>query len=239
MKSLLRQSAGEQPRSKATATQRVYNELRRLILHGELEPGTVVTEADFAERLEVSRTPIREALRELLREGLIVEGPRRQIIVRTVPLADRHQLMLLRSALERLAVTEAARIAEITYVDQLRLLVIQQKRALRSGNVQAYLDLDDDFHVLIAVAAGTPIGADFLHQLRGLVRLVLNEQELSPTRLEETVADHEEIIDALEKRAPDAADAAMARHLSRTERMLSSARSDESARAAPPEGKSS
>jgi DNA-binding GntR family transcriptional regulator len=192
---------------------RTYNELRRRILHGELTPGTVMTEAHTASLLGVSRTPVREAMRDLLNEGLLEEGPRRQILVaRLLPDIDR-EVRLLRSVLEPLACREAARRCDEPAVDQMRLIMIRTRRAIAAGNVHAFRDCDDELHLHIARISGPHLLHDAIRRLRGLARLGQIDQPTSDRDLRRFADEHDAIIDALESADPDAAERAMTAHL--------------------------
>ncbi len=106
-----------------------YQHLRDVILRGTLPVGSVLAESDLAAELEISRTPVRQALGLLLQEGLVEVGPRRQLIVRGFTEVHRREILLLREALEGTAVRHAAEVIEIEDVDLLRLLLIRQRRA--------------------------------------------------------------------------------------------------------------
>lgn len=198
---------------------RAYAELRRMILHGELRPEGVIAEDETAARLGVSRTPVREALRELLREGLVREGPRRQVIVVAVTRAAQREVLLVRDAVEPLAARHAALQMDTSEIDQLRLLVIRQRRAIQRASIHEYLDADDEFHARIA-SWGELLLEDLIRQVRAFVRLSLLGAEISVADLEAATTQHEGIIEALESHDPDAAERATADHLAATRDIL-------------------
>src|SRR6478752_3132938 len=114
-------------------TEVAYQHLRDVILRGVLPVGSVLAESDIAAELEISRTPVRQALGLLLQEGLVEVGPRRQLIVRGFTEVHRREILLLREALEGTAVRHAAEVIEIEDVDRLRLILIRQRRAANEG----------------------------------------------------------------------------------------------------------
>lgn len=195
------------------AAARVYAELRQRILHGHLAAGTLLNEVDTAAELGVSRTPVREALRELLSDGLIEDGPRRQALVTTASADLGREVQLMRIALETLAAREAATNHDVSSIDVLRLIMIRTRRALASGDINAALDCDDEFHLQIAQTAKLPIVADALRRLRGLTRLAKPSDDWSLDELERSAAEHEILIEALETGNPDAAEKAVIQHL--------------------------
>lgn len=210
--------------ARTPANARAYAELRRRILHGELPAGTVVNEAELAATLDVSRTPVREALRELLSEGLVNDtGPRRQAVVATVSPELHREVFLMRSALERIAVREAATTMDLSEVDQLRLIMIRARRAIQAGDVNAFLDCDDEFHLHIARAAGLLLVEDVLRRLRGATRLVSLGLVLTREQLEHAADEHDIIIEALDSGDPDAAEAATDAHLSASAEAMATA----------------
>src|SRR6185295_2874180 len=127
--------------------------------------GAIVSDGEIAESLGMSKTPVRQALRLLAQEGLLETGRRRQLVVRGVTPE-------IREALERIAVEHASREMPIEEIDYLRLSLIRQRRAAESGNEAEFIDLDEEFHLTIARAAGLPTLARLLTQLRGFVRLM-------------------------------------------------------------------
>ena len=195
------------------AATKAYLELRRRILHGELPAGTQLNEIETAADLAVSRTPVREALRELLNDGLVHEGPRRQCVVSSGSPELEHEIRIMRVALESVAVREAAGTTDPTGADLLRLTMIRMNRALQAEDLARALDCDDEFHVQIAHVAHLPLIADTVHRLRGLTRLVGLTHGWELPVLQQSVPEHEAIIDAIESGDPDLAVKALTTHL--------------------------
>jgi DNA-binding GntR family transcriptional regulator len=211
----------DQGASRASVSVRAYDEIRRMILHGELAPGSLIGEEQLAGELGISRTPLREALHALLREGMLREAPRRQLAVTTVNSDRLDEVLDLRDTLEQFATRHAATTLDIEGIDLLRLNLIQQRRAAHAGDMDRYLDLDDEFHIRIAARSNLPLTTEFLAQLRSYVRIALlgvaPEDKWDPR----TATDqHEAILDAIEQRNPDTAVALMATHLANTRHIL-------------------
>jgi len=196
---------------------RAYRYLRDGILKGDLPPGTVLAETELAETIGGSRTPIRQALGRLLQEGLIEVGPRRQSIVRGFTPEHRREMVLLREALESVAVRRACEVMEIDEIDELRILLIRQRRAAADGDNEEFLDLDEQLHLRIAEGARLPILHAFLSQLRGFVRVARHGPPRPPLVLAEIVDEHERLLDALESRDVEAALRALTEHLERSD----------------------
>ena len=194
-----------------------YTRLRDGILRGDPPPGSVLDQRQLAETLDSSRTPVREALRRLLQEGLVELGSRRQVIVRDFTPKHRREIQYLRGALEPVAVRRACEVMEIDDLDQLRLDLMKQLRAARAGLNEEFLDLDERFHLRIADGAQLPILRAFLGQLGGFVRVATLGAKRPPEVLRQIVGEHERIVDAIEARDAVAAVAALEDHLSRAD----------------------
>jgi DNA-binding GntR family transcriptional regulator len=200
-----------------TLTEQAYEHVRMSILRGRLPVGSVVAEGAIAEELSISKTPVRQALQMLRREGLLEVGRRRQLIVRGFTAEHRAEVLEIREALERISVRHACEGMSVEEIDYLRLLVIRQRRAVEGGRDDEFVDLDEEFHVRIAEGADLPIVAKFIGQLRGFVQIMrLGSQPVRDAR--EAVAEHEVIVDAIESRDPDAAISAMLAHLDKSSR---------------------
>ena len=144
----------------------VFYTLRQAILKGELEPGERLMEMQLAEQLGVSRTPIREAIRKLELEGLVLMIPRRGAIVAKITEKDLRDVLEVRSSLERLS-TELAceRMKEDTIVE-LRKAQEAFKEALDGDDITLQAQRDVEFHDVIYKATGNLRLIQMLNNLR-------------------------------------------------------------------------
>lgn len=198
-------------------TDLAYQYVREGILRGQFPTGSVLAETDVARAIGSSRTPVRHALNQLLREGLVEVGSRRQVIVRGFTDEHRAEILLLREALEGVAVSRACEVMALDDIDYLRLLLIRQRRAAQAAMNEEFLDLDEEFHLRIVAGARLPILHALLGQLRGFVRVARIGAERPPSVLAQVVDEHESIVDALERRDVKAARAALIDHLHRSD----------------------
>ncbi len=201
-------------------TTRAYDYLREGILRGDIAVGSVLGETEVASQLDMSRTPVREALRLLLKEGLLEVGPRRQLVVRGFTARHRAEILELREAIEGIAVRHACETMSADDVDQLRLLLMRQRRAANEGREDDFIELDEAFHLEIAEQAQLPIIHQILGQLRGFVRVMRLGSSRPPDHLQQVVAEHEAIADALEARDADRALEILSAHLHTSEYAL-------------------
>ncbi len=134
----------------------VFNTLRDAIVHGEFEPGERLMEVSLANRLGVSRTPVREAIRMLELEGLVVMIPRRGAEVAKITEKDLKDTMEIRIALEELAVELACLRIDDEGKEKLKKACISFREAIGSKLVPAIVDKDVEFHDVIFEMSDNP-----------------------------------------------------------------------------------
>jgi DNA-binding GntR family transcriptional regulator len=198
-------------------TERAYQYLREGIMRGDLPPGSILAEEEIATTLGTSRTPVRQALGLLLQEGFVEVGSRRQVVVRGFTPEHKAEILLLREALEGVAVRRACEVMPLDEIDYLHLLLLRMRRAAENGREEDFLDLDEEFHLKIAEGAQLPILYSLLGQLRGFVRVARLGSRRPPAVLAQVVAEHEEIVEALEQRDPETALSALVEHLHKSD----------------------
>jgi DNA-binding GntR family transcriptional regulator len=136
-----------------TLTDRAYRELEEMIVTLRLSPGTVLSEQALASRLKIGRTPIREALQRLARDGLVVIMPRRGIMVSEINLRLQLRLLEVRRELERLMAGLAAERASAEERREFAELAQAMLDAAAKADDIAFMRLDQRFNVLVATAA--------------------------------------------------------------------------------------
>ena len=175
----------------------VYEELKKQILVGEIAPGTRMMEVDLADDMGVSRTPVREAIRKLEKEGLVTIEPRRGAYASDISIKDIEDVLEVRQDLEGMAAAMAAlRVTE----DQKALLnkaTEDYKKAVESGNIKEIIRCDEAFHKLIVSCSDN----------KTLIHLVSQVQELALrfryiyyddfSRFGSQPMEHKEIIEAI------------------------------------------
>lgn len=175
----------------------VFNTLRQAILTGELKPGERLMEIHLADRLGVSRTPIREAIRKLELEGLVVMIPRKGAQVARITEKNLKDVLEVRRALDMLAVKLACSRMDDEYKKQLREACDEFARVVKNNNTKDITEADVRFHDIINKATGND----------RLIQLVNNlAEQMYRYRLEyikdaayhnRLVAEHEEIYSAI------------------------------------------
>jgi DNA-binding GntR family transcriptional regulator len=153
-----------------TLTDRAYQHLEEEITTLRIPPGAIVSEALLSKRFGVGRTPIREALQRLAREGLVVIMPRRGVVVSEIDVAAQLRLLEVRRELERLMVRRAAQRASQTQCKRFQEIASGMDRAATGADDLAFMQLDREFNLLLLEACGNEFGAATLGLLHGLSR---------------------------------------------------------------------
>lgn len=195
-----------------------YRVLRAAIRSGAIQPDRPYSEAELAEVLGVSRTPVREALKALEREGVLRTVSRRGYQLRTFSDEEIEELLELRKLLERLTVSRLAATATDDDIAQLRASV--ERQAEHSAEANYMVSLDEDFHLLIADLAGLRRTHDILASLRSAMAVVYGGTPPAAGLSEEVVAEHRAIVEAIAARAPDRAAELVERHIEHATRPL-------------------
>lgn len=200
----------------STKAERVRRAVLADIVSGALPPGTPLDEVTLAAQHEVSRTPVREALRRLQSDGLLEVGPRRRLLVVDVSPEHRREVTTLRVALEGAAAAAACDHRDEDDLDRLDLLLLKQGRAADADDAETFLRLDEEFHLALAGAARMPTLSRMLGQLGAFVRLGRLGEETSTAHMKGLVTEHTELVELLRARRAGRLRAALATHIERT-----------------------
>lgn len=196
-----------------TLSEQVAQRLKTRILSVALQPGTRLLTDALAQELGVSRTPVREGLRELVKEGLVSYDGKRYA-VKTFSRQDAQEVLSIRRALEVLATRQAAGNITDAQLQELRSLQSQSEEKLKKGDVQSLVDIDFRFHEVIADASLNSRLRMLTNGLREQIFLS-HRWSFDPRQLGKTLAEHRRILQALFARDPERAALAMGEHLER------------------------
>jgi DNA-binding GntR family transcriptional regulator len=194
-----------------------YKILRNGITSGQLEPGMRLKETELEQELAVSRTPIREALNQLSKEGLVEIIPRRGAFVKRWSKQEALEVLFLREALEGLAGRLAVEKITDQEIDGLEGLMT----AYQSGSLD-YVEADKRFHEGIVIACGMDRLKELIWNLYDSVQTkkILSLSFINEERIRESMAEHRKIIDALRERNPDAVEKAIRDNFQKTQAMV-------------------
>jgi len=204
-------------RSKSLYEQ-TYQALRSSILSGELAPGDRLVETQLAEQLQVSRTPIREAIRQLQQEELVAADANGGLRVATISTTDAVQLYDCRIALEQLAVVGACEKANTFQLKEMHQYVVSAQKLVKSKssdlNSLQLLDLDYRFHHLIAESSGNKWLVSLLDQVFDKMALLRIQTTYHNPEVLEIRNEDQQIYEAIAQRDFAAATQAIRNHLS-------------------------
>lgn len=177
----------------------VFNTLRDAILTGKLVPGERLMENQLADKLGVSRTPVREALRMLELENLVELVPRKGAQVLDMSEKDIINILEVRSALEGLATSLACKKMTKDDLQQLKNMEVDFEKAVAENDVERFVDIDEDFHDLIFAATENDKLISIFRNLRiQLYRYRMAQAKNNDTSMSTIVAHHRSIIRAIE-----------------------------------------
>jgi DNA-binding GntR family transcriptional regulator len=209
-------AAGAPKNDHPSRSERVYQKLRDAIQQRQLEPGQRVTELEVAAWLDVSRTPVRDALRRLESEGMLVFEPRTGLVVASITREAMLELYVMREVLEGTAARLCARQASDSEIMALEELV---KREARLGeNYGTLVQHNKLFHEAVHRGAHNRYLEKSLSAVNDSMSLLGESQMLIPERAAEARIEHAAIFEAIKNRDPDAAEQTARRHIGSAQR---------------------
>lgn len=183
-----------------TLPQNAAERLRQMILDGELGPGERLNERMLCERLGISRTPLREALRMLSAEGLVRVEPNRGAMVASIDRSEIEGTFEVLGALEGLAGELAASRITDAELAEIKALHFEMRAHHARGDRAAYFAANQTIHARIARAGGNAVLGETFERLNARVKRVRYAANLSRQRWDKAVAEHDQMIAALEAR---------------------------------------
>lgn len=191
----------------------VYDYLKTSIITGRLPPEKQLIEREICDKLGVSRTPVREAFRQLSSEGLVDFLPGCGVVVSAMTKEKAEELYQLKEALECMAAKLCAERATEEHIRSMAACINQHGQAYVDVEPLAAADLDLQFHVMILEGAASPMleqrARELLLQTRRLSQLAVYDPDKTP----EFIKQHETILAAISAHRPEAAAAAVSAHI--------------------------
>jgi DNA-binding GntR family transcriptional regulator len=187
--------------------------VRDAIMSGEYAPGARLIERELCERTGASRTSVREVLRQLEAENLVMVVPNRGTIVSVVTHADATDIYEVREVLEGLSARRFAERAGDEHRSRLHEILDELRNAARDNDHRRALSIKDDFYDVLLDGAGNSVVRATLEGLRSRISMLRNASLSQPGRLRNTVAEIEELIEAMDARDADRAEQASRSHV--------------------------
>lgn len=213
----------QQERKRGTGARFVYDTLRDEILNLVLQPGEPIDEISLAERLSMSRTPIREALVRLAGDGLVTLLPNRSTVVSQIDFPNLHHFFDALTLMYRVTTRLAAQFHDAADLQAIRARQSVFAEAVLSGDTAGMIQLNRDFHVAIAEAGRNPYYLQLFSRLLDEGRRILRlyyYPTFEPRLPHPYIQEHEAIIAAIEARDVDACDRLAKEHADKIVRQI-------------------
>jgi DNA-binding GntR family transcriptional regulator len=180
-----------------TIRQKVYEHLRETILNGEIKSGERLVESDIAKRIGTSRTPVREALHSLEREGLLESTPRIGYVVTTISEAEVSELSGIRLALEDLALRWAMEKNSEKLVEGLGANIEQAEALLEAGDIRFFIEMDAQFHQIISETADSKRLTEITQSIRRHMLRYRIQSIYTAGNVKRAIAGHRQVYEAV------------------------------------------
>ena len=196
--------------------QKVYRVLKGAIIKGFLEPGTKLLENKIAEKMHVSRTPVREAMQKLLAEGFVKTTPNQTMVVTEVSPEDVKEVLQIRGVLEGLAARIVAKKINGQEIDELEKIITQMSLHITKKDLVSYCKVDDEFHNLVLNICGNKWIIQIRDNLGNFIYRFRIKSLSVPGRLKHSLEEHQAIMEALKKHDSAEADRLSQIHMENT-----------------------
>lgn len=193
--------------------QEVAERLRERIFSHELPPGTWVDEQALADQYGISRTPLREALKVLASEGLVTLKPRRGCYVTEISERDLDEVFTVMALLEGQCAYHTAQKASDADLERLRQIHAKLEKAGREEDINGFFEANQAFHHALQEIADNRWLLHVIEDLRKVIKLSRHHSLFSEGRLEQSLAEHRDILEALVARDAETAELNMRRHI--------------------------
>lgn len=191
----------------------VYNYLYKAIKSGEIKAGQTLTERGLAEKLGVSRTPIREALRKLEEIGLVKYEPHKGVKVITLSLEKVTNLYEVRELLEGLAARTLAKLADDEMIKELNGYIEKAENEAKANNVEELSQINTQFHQTLARLSKNDYLKDIMNMLQTHINLMMSTSLSYSGRPLENIEEHKMIIEAIKSGDAELAEATAKYHV--------------------------
>ncbi|WP_132243272.1 GntR family transcriptional regulator [Marinisporobacter balticus] len=198
----------------------VFENLRNAILNGDLKPSERLMEVQIAEQLGVSRTPVREAIRKLELEGLVIMVARKGAYVADVSIKDILDVLEVRSVLEGLAASLAAERMAEEELEKLELISYHFKRCLESGDTDGMIEKDMQFHDAILYSTRNAKLIQISQGLQEQVQRFRITYFVEYNQSKEVLSEHQQILESIANRDAEKAQKAAQHHIEELENII-------------------
>lgn len=199
---------------------RVYNALRENILNGKYKVGENLIELRIADELNVSRTPVREAIRQLELEGLVESIPNKRVTVKGISMKDMEDIYRIRRVLEGLSAKWAVEQITDEEINDLQETYELMEFYTQKNDIDQIARLNTRFHEIIFNATKSTILKHILKDFQFYVKWARHESLSTPGRAEEALKEHFDILQALKKRDGNGAEKYLTIHVENSSKIV-------------------
>jgi len=195
--------------SRDRLSNQVYTILKKMIADYRFNPGTRINVEQIAKEIEVSRTPVWEAVHRLVQEGLLENIPNRGVFMSALTPRQAIELYTVRESLEGLAARLAIPNINDKILDKMKKCLDQQYKVVQKEDLVSYSRLDYDFHAMVYEASGNRTLQEMLEAIKNKMRPIT--MHITPI-LSSLYLDHVEILEAFQEKNPDKAESVFRKH---------------------------
>ncbi len=196
-----------------TMMEAAYDTVKKAILSGYFDAGCQLVESEIVNKLEISRTPVREALRKLEQEGLVVCKPYKGVFVKALTKEDAAEIYSVQAALERLVVQLVVQSSNDAIIAELQTEIELGAEALAEKSVDKYIKHSLDFHYVLWRHCNNKVLVDMLNILRDRISLLRYKTLFEPDRLHYNLNVHKGILEAIINKNEEQAERLMVEHI--------------------------
>lgn len=177
----------------------VYKLLKNAIINGDLKPGQRLVEQKLSDKMQVSRVPVREAIKRLEQYGFVTRLPVRGIIVKKISEADVKEAFGIRAALESYAAAQACEHLSEEMIDVLEKSIEASRKALKRGDMEKVLELNNQFHEMIYKAAQSDMLSKLINNFTDYLARYRKPLLSSKTSVAVSIEGHEAMVEAMRR----------------------------------------
>lgn len=196
-----------------TIRNQVYQVLKQNICSGSYQPGQWLQEQELAAQLGVSRSPVREALKQLVSDGLLVEIPNKGVFVKAFTAKDIEEIFDVRLMMESYAILHCRRELLSHHSDTLQQLMSEMAACHSNDDLTRYITLDNELHLLLVVLCGNDLLLESYQRISAMIQQFRIYSLTGRQRFDESVDEHDSMVRAIMGGALGDADAVNHKHL--------------------------
>jgi len=196
-----------------TVRDAVFQKLRSAILNGYFEPGERLVESQIADEMGVSRTPVREAIRRLEIEKLVINLPRKGVMVAPVNESQIKEIFNIRGALEGLAVKLAIDNIDLKTIRQMEIILLEMAEAIKKAELLKIVECNTRFHDCIINASGSPKLSEMLQNIHDQIQRFRHKSLSLEGRPVIALSEHQDILEAVKERDKNKAEQLIKNHI--------------------------